>query len=718
MKSVPFLLENFLISLILLLATTGSVSAQTTSTWNFCAAEDGICSFTGTLRVRYGAQGLYAILTKTNSVPCNNATFGDPVFGFDKTCEYETITIAAPPPPPSTITTTQNAIENAKSGTTSWLLANPAINGEIEGYASATSVNRGDTISFYVNTAAASYTMDIYRLGYYGGTGARLVRSLPSTTGIQQIKPCTNPAGIIECNWSAQNTLSIPASSNDPKDLNFWPSGIYLAKMTTSAPINDSYIVFVVRDDLRAAVFVAQLPITTYEAYNFWGGKSLYTGCAIHDKNWNCANGARPANAVSFNRPFGPSTNPQAKYGVGAGEFITNVQPVLEGYPISSAGFDYNMLRWMEAQGYDVKYISSIDLHQQTGVFQNASAFVSIGHDEYYSSVMRDRIVTARDSGLNLLFISSNQAYWQVRFEAGSYGINKNDRTMAGYRQGGDPVTTTGLTTGKFRDLGRPEASFIGSQYVADPINGSVTITNASHWLYTATGAVNNQNLAGLLGYEINAITPGVSPANIVSLAKSSSGGFFSDMTYYLAPSLAHVIATGTMQWSWGLDNFISNYLRNDYSSAVAQKMTANMFSAAGENELFRLKNIANGLSLGTVSGSTTKGQIIVTSATGKSGQWRIKDYGDTTQQLVSRATAYCMDAYGATAGSITGLWECNNANQQHWLFTSNLDGNITIRDRRSNMCLTAPAGAVNGSGIVMGNCTGSNSQLWKKTAL
>src|SRR4051812_17945718 len=71
--------------------------------------------------------------------------------------------------------------ENAKAGTTEWQLTRPGrASGVIEGYASATSVNVGGSISLFVNTTEPAYTLDVFRMGYYAGLGGR--RMLPTIT--------------------------------------------------------------------------------------------------------------------------------------------------------------------------------------------------------------------------------------------------------------------------------------------------------------------------------------------------------------------------------------------------------------------------------------------------------------------------------------------------------------------------------------------------------
>ncbi|MBI1891013.1 MAG: RICIN domain-containing protein [Burkholderiales bacterium] len=615
------------------------------------------------------------------------------------------------------------SIENGKPGTTAWQLSNPALAHEIEGYASVTSVNRGGRIDFMVNTAATTFNVDIYRMGWYGGAGGRLLKTYTNVPGTAQPMPCLNPDGVIECNWSPNISLIIPATTTTTS-LAYWASGIYLAKLSTdTTPKKESYIIFVVRDDARNASFVSQLPITTYQAYNYWGGKSLYTGCETHDYWWTCLTGTPAPKKVSFNRPFGKSSNPPAAIGVGAGEFLTNVQPVLEGTPISSAGFDYNMVRWMERQGYDVKYISNLDLHENSAVLSQAKAFISTGHDEYYSKPMWDNLIAARGAGINLAFFSSNQIFWQVRFADGAYGLNKKNRIMICYRGGGDPVGDNNLTTDQFRWLGRPEASLIGNQYVKDPIMGDVTITNAAHWLFAGSGLWDGAVINGALGYEINAYVPGVSPAQTRILAHSLSGGYASDMTFYVDASSAQVFATGTMQWSWALDDYIPNNLRPAYYNWRADVMTANVFDALAEKNLSTFTSINSPLYLSTPANNLEAAQVvqdIAPSGTQKNNRWRVLPSGDAGYYLiVGRANGLCLDAYGWEAGVPAGTWDCHGGDNQKWSLVTVSADQIALVEKRTGRCLAVPnAGTAAGTGLMIANCDYGPSQLWKRTAL
>lgn len=490
----------------------------------------------------------------------------------------------------------QVAIENALPGTAEWTLTNPATNREIEGYASATSVERGGSISFHVSTSAPSFQIDVFRMGWYQGFGARRVAGpIPVLGGLRSVPAPDPTTGLVDCSWPVSYILGTDSS---------WTTGVYLARLTTSDGGKQSYIIFVVRDDVRAHDILFQLPVTTYEAYNYWGGKSLYDFNSGSTTPWGSTQG-REAVKVSFNRPYAASTSPSAASGSGAGEFLTNVQPVATGYPISPAGWDYNMVRWLEREGYDVSYVTSIDTHKSPALIRSGKIFMSHGHDEYWTWQMRDNVESARDAGMKLAFFSANTSYFQIRLEP-SPATDAADRVMVAYKDAlPDPYANDGdpfhhrLVTTKFRlpPVSRPEEQMIGSQYITDAIDGDLIVTDASHWIFHGTGLSDGSRLAGLLGYEVNGRLGG-EPPNTVTLTSTpvvsqpngqpdearstTSSARYAQMTYYTASSGAGVFSTGTIQWSWGLDDYNAPAIRTSRLSPAAATITRNVLGAFG----------------------------------------------------------------------------------------------------------------------------------------
>ncbi|MBV9183283.1 MAG: hypothetical protein JO356_18430, partial [Acidobacteria bacterium] len=380
----------------------------------------------------------------------------------------------------------QNPIqtENAKAGTSGWQLSNPATNREIEGYASLTSVNIGGSINFSVSTSSSTFKIEIFRTGWYGGVGARLLMTVNNVAGVRRNTPSPDANGMVECNWPSSYTLNVP---------NSWVSGIYLARLTASSG-KQSYIIFVVRDDNRAySDIVFESSVTTFEAYNFWpggaNGKSLY--------DW--APGGR-AWKVSFNRPYvlGYSYDSNqwgVSSGVGAGEFLANLQPGPDqSYPIPAAGWEYNLVRWLEKNGYDVTYLTDIDVHENASLISwpQHSVFVSAGHNEYWSRAMRQNVQnalgTVSGQGLSLGFFGSNTLYWQIRLES-SPKNGAADRTIVCYKYdapNNDPqyYSNPSVATVRWRDpqVNQIETELVGVGYFGDPWEGDMIINNSGHW--------------------------------------------------------------------------------------------------------------------------------------------------------------------------------------------------------------------------------------------
>jgi N,N-dimethylformamidase beta subunit-like, C-terminal len=470
--------------------------------------------------------------------------------------------------------TTSIAVENQRPGTPDWEITRPALHQEIEGYASLTSVNGGDAIELLVSTHAPRYAIDVFRMGWYAGAGARRVAGPIVRTGIAQDVPPPDPStGMVACDWRDPYQLETRDDSGP------WPSGIYLARLTTMAArperhANDeglqSFIVFVVRDDARASALLFQSSVTTFAAYNNWGGKSLY--------GFNSGNA--PARKVSFDRPY--ATNP---YGVrldGAGDFLRR--------------WEYNAVRFLEREGYDVTYDTDVDTHERPLVDADAPlrhrVYLSIGHDEYWSSPMRRHVEQARDQGMHLAFLGADVCYWQVRFEPNARGVA--NRTLVAYKEAAgslDPLALDGqpqnnrLITGRWRDrpVSRPEARLVGVMYAADPVDADIIVDRPDHWVFEGTGLKKGDALPGLLGYEVDAMSD-TGPTSIVRLAHSpfTDQGSpqkvrYADMTVYSAESDALVFATGSIQWSWGLDGYNAPEWHSARVSEAAQRITRNV---------------------------------------------------------------------------------------------------------------------------------------------
>ncbi|MEO5925045.1 MAG: N,N-dimethylformamidase beta subunit family domain-containing protein [Bryobacteraceae bacterium] len=424
----------------------------------------------------------------------------------------------------------------------------------IEGFTTDISVNRGGTIQFKIDSSqATAYRLDIYRSGYYGGNGARKVATVLPSVSLPQNQPncLTNAAtGLVDCgNWAVSASWAVPATA---------VSGVYFAKLTATAGLSgSSHIVFIVRDDSGASDILYQTSDTTWQAYNEWGGNSLYTGSP-----------AGRAYKVSYNRPFATRI-------VGGGQdwYFAN---------------EYPMVRWLESNGYNISYTTGVDTDRRGAELLEHKIFLSVGHDEYWSGTQRANVEAAREQGVNLAFFSGNEVFWKTRWENSIDGSGTPYRTLVCYKEthGGVKIDPTAVWTGTFRDPrlsppsdgGKPENALTGTLFMVNQTAQAIKVSEAEgklrFWRNTAfanlsTGSTGTTT-AGVIGYEsddapFDASTPSgmmrlsTTVFNVASYlidygSNYGSGTSTHSLTLYKRPSGALVFGAGTIRWSWGLD--------------------------------------------------------------------------------------------------------------------------------------------------------------------
>jgi len=427
----------------------------------------------------------------------------------------------------------------------------------ISGYGSSISVNHGGSIDLYVTTTASSVTINVYRVGWYGGAGARLMASLGTFPGKNQPQATPNTTyGMVVENWTKTTTLSVPSS---------WTTGVYVARLAASSG-NMSFIFFVVRDDGGHEPYVFQTSVNTYQAYNTYGGTSLYNNLT-DGKIWS----APHAMKVSFDRPFNPGDSN------GAGHFLW---------------YEYPTLRWLEKNGYNVTYTTDADTDSAVNPLTNHKALLVVGHDEYWTKGMRDNVEGAIANKVNVAFFAGNESYWQVRYENNAAGVAR--RVMVGYKDfaacacppGPDPMfgVNNAIVTDLWRstEVNRPEDSMMGVMFGGEVNNAAWTVQNASSWIYAGTGFTNGQTIPGMVGYEYDhyfgdsTTPPGVtilSATNVINTENNQHD--VANAVLYTAPSGARVFAAGTIQWGYGLDN----YGGTTFVNAGMQRVTANILA-------------------------------------------------------------------------------------------------------------------------------------------
>lgn len=431
--------------------------------------------------------------------------------------------------------------ENALPGATDWQLTRvrtepadgvrcPAI----EGFCTRQSVSAGETLGICVSTAPAKpFKLEIFRTGYYGGRGARLMKTIDVTHGQQFETPAQAEKQLRECEWRPAVELEIPDD---------WISGVYLGRLTTESDETgfgywQSYVVFIVKDE-RPADVLFQCSDNTWQAYNQWPLRdSVYT----HPKG-----NQGPWADVSFDRPYGKYPqifdNPQT---IGSGEWLC---------------FEYPMAYWLEKHGYDVSYCSNSDmLTPERGL--KCKAFLSVGHDEYWDLRQYRSVTTMRDQGVSLLFFSGNSVCWVSPFRASSDG-RQNRVLFRGGPYGGEHkwAELREKEHGPFPHRGPDEGYLMGARNV-DPVNGGGdwVCTLPDHWLYEGTDLKLGDTIPGFIGWEYHGDPPGdLKGLQIVGAGTALQGGRNPQRwasTIYPGPAGNFVFNASTIWWCQGLSS-------------------------------------------------------------------------------------------------------------------------------------------------------------------
>ncbi len=428
--------------------------------------------------------------------------------------------------------------ENSKPGTTDWLLTNTRVDPPtqyrspwIEGYCSRTSVRPAETIEFKVSTnPSSSFTIDVYRLGYYGGKGGRHVEKLGPFQGAPQPDPPVGEERLRECRWDTAASLTIPAD---------WTSGVYLGKLTEERQKLQSYVIVIVRDE-RKCDFLFQCSDTTWAAYNHWPDFwSLYDDPDVSGHNWYTGPGVR----VSFDRPYGKYRQIfDAPLSQGSGEFLL---------------WEFPLAFWMEQHGYDVSYISNLDTHTDAAGLRRAKAFLSVGHDEYWSLAMYDHVKAAIEAGVNAAFFSGNSVDGVLEILPNAAG--QPHRTIGRIGKFGGPHAESDRREKKPWKRHGPDPALLMGARTTDPANGGAdwTCVNEKHWLFEGTGMKNGDSIPGLVGWEHHGHPAKIDGMEVLARGPVYSGKRPQNVEYtatmYPCPKGNWVFNASTIWWSDGL---------------------------------------------------------------------------------------------------------------------------------------------------------------------
>ena len=551
---------------------------------------------------------------------------------------------AAPAANPCTAPANKVVAENCKPGNprTEWDI-NASGDLTIQGFASPMTVNLGENVEFKVRTHSPKYRIDIYRMGWYGGSGARLIQTIRPSAPLPQAQPDCLEANqrLVDCgNWKASASWRVPADA---------VSGVFVARLIREddepepwrsegnnsgvsgpaappPPLPHSYgalglgklqdamkekrashIVFVVRDDNGRSAMLLQTADPTWVAFNRYGGASLYGSYyPLGQAGGGGGQGDNPrvrAYMASYNRPL---TNR-----------LTSVNE-----QFFSA--EYPLVRWLERNGYDVSYFAGVDADLRGVEIREHKVYISAGRDAYWSAAQRANIEAAREAGVHLAFMGGGNGMWKSRYLESVDGANAPNRTLVSYREtlaDGklDPITN--VWTGAWRDSrvfnpegAKPENAVTGVMPTVgssrlDQLAVANPFAKLRFWRNTDVASLAEGQTVyigrGVLGHEWDEdLDNGSRPRGLIRLSETTvdgvayvqdwgttydSGTATHSMTIYRAASGALVFSAGSPQFSWGLDD-LHNYfttpgrVRPDPMGAVKamQQATVNVFADMG----------------------------------------------------------------------------------------------------------------------------------------
>ena len=417
--------------------------------------------------------------------------------------------------------------ENALTGD-AWWVTTPQAAGDIEGYADRVSAQVGETVTLRVSTKAPTFHVEAFRMGYYQGIGARRVWTSAEVPGARQAPPLLlPPTNTVECPWTPSLQIAVDAT---------WPPGAYLLKLV-GAGGEQAFVPLCVRDDASGSAILIMQGVTSWQAYNRWGGYSLYYGnkggALTYPQGSGGGTYADRARIVSFDRPFAHD------WASGAADFVGNELPIV---------FQAEQL------GLDVSYWTDIDLHERPGLLANHRALLSLGHDEYWSAAMRSGAQTALQQGLNIAFLGANACYRQIRLEPSPLGA---DRHVVCYKSAAeDPMTgkDNAQVTVNWDQapVSNPESTLTGAMYQDVDGEGDLVITDPTSWVLTGTGLTAGQHLPGVVRGEFDRYVPGPSAPDgldIIAHSPVPNRHNFSDITWFTVAGGGGVLDTGNASW-------------------------------------------------------------------------------------------------------------------------------------------------------------------------
>jgi hypothetical protein len=419
----------------------------------------------------------------------------------------------------------------------------PAAAPRLDAYVFPNSVAQGDSVRIYVSTDAPTFDLRIFRDAPTPSTQL----AINGISGRNQTVPAKSwEAG---CGWSPTVAFAVPQG---------WPSGVYFCEMTVGGAVAGRAL-FTLRERVpgSTATVLFQNSIATWQAYNAWGGKSLY--------DFNSSDSVRAA-SVSMQRPY-------AQHGTGLGDYTDFEQP---------------LVHWLASQGIAVEFCTDLDVHADSTLLGAYALLLVVGHDEYWSWEQRHHVEQFVAHGGNVGIFGGNTCWMQIRVSsAGDRVICYKDKSL-------DPLTGIDnkrvTVTWAADPVLRPENPLTGVSwrkggfvnafgwFPAAQGYGGYTAYDTDHWVFAGTGLRDGQvfgQAAAIVGYEVDGallgwirgvpfVTGGdATPVSycILGLAPASWG--YATMGIYTQGGT--VFNAATTNWTHGLaaDPIVARITRN-----------------------------------------------------------------------------------------------------------------------------------------------------------
>ncbi|WP_336050110.1 N,N-dimethylformamidase beta subunit family domain-containing protein [Streptomyces sp. CA2R101] len=472
------------------------------------------------------------------------------------------------------------AAERERPGHPDWRLRSAGPPDAVQGYTDKVSVLPGEEFGLYVSTTAPGFRVAAYRVGWYRGAQARRVWRSDRVAGRRQRHPRLLPGTRgVRADW--ERSLRVRTDG--------WPPGAYLLRLDAEHG-HQRYVPMVVRSARTTGRTVLMHAVATWQAYNAWGGHSLYRG---PDGGY-----ASRSLAVSFDRPYDSN---------GAGKFLV---------------YERALVVLAERLGLPLAYTTGVDVHRDPSALRGATAALSLGHDEYWTPQQREHVTRARDAGTNLAFLGANACFRRVRLEPESgpqQGQGPGQRADApgalrtvvcyktSYRD--DPRFAgphRALPTHDFRQppAADPESALTGVFYEGYPTDAPYVVHHADHWLFAGTGAKRGDAFDHLVGVEYDRVTPQApTPERLEILAHSplvcNGRSSHADSAYYTVPSGAGVFSSGTMRWvealMAGTHDDGRDHGMDDRTRAFVTRTTENLLRAFAVGPAAKIRPVPRG---------------------------------------------------------------------------------------------------------------------------